>query len=184
VTVYVALFRGINVGGRNKLPMAELRDVLADLGLRSVKAYIQSGNAVFESDDAAADIAERIETALPSRFKLDSSIIRVLILDGAQVRAVANEAPRGFGKEPDKYRYDVAFLLGVESAEVLDQIPVNPVVDKTWAGPGAIYYRRLIELVTKTHMTKIIGKPLYANMTIRNWNTTTKLAQMVDEVST
>ena len=178
----MALLRGINVGGRNKVPMAQLREVLTDLGLSSVSTYIASGNVVFESDDDAADIAERIETALPSKFKLDSSIVRVLILDADKVRAVVKQAPRGFGKEPDKYRYDVAFLLGVDAEQARTEMPVNPDVDSTWTGPGAVYYRRLSELATKSRLSKVMSTPLYAKMTIRNWNTTVKLAQLVDEV--
>lgn len=165
MTVYVALLRGINVGGRNKVPMAELRSVLTDLGLSSVSTYIASGNAVFGSGDDATVLAERIETALPTRFKLDSSIIRVLILDA------------------DKYRYDVAFLLGIDAEEARAAMPVNPDVDATWAGPGAVYYRRLTELATKSRLSKVMSTPLYAKMTIRNWNTTVKLAALVDKVT-
>jgi uncharacterized protein (DUF1697 family) len=180
VTVYVALFRGINVGGRNKLPMAELREVLTELELKSVSTYIASGNAVFESDDDAADIAERIESILPAKFALDSSIIRVLVLTADQVRAVVDQAPKDFGKEPDKYRSDVVYLLDVSSDEALEKTPTNPEVDTAWAGPGALYYRRVAALATKSRMGRIVGTPIYANMTIRNWNTARKLVELVD----
>ncbi|MCE5290088.1 MAG: DUF1697 domain-containing protein [Nocardiaceae bacterium] len=180
MTVYVALFRGINVGGRNKLPMAELRDVLTELGLTSVGTYIASGNAIFESEDEPADIAERIETILPAKFALDSSLIRVLVLTADQVRAVVDQAPKGFGKDREKYRFDVVYLLDVSPDEALDKTPTNPDVDKAWAGPGALYYRRLTALATKSRMGRVVGTPIYANMTIRNWNTATKLVELVD----
>ncbi|CAM3677400.1 DUF1697 domain-containing protein [Smaragdicoccus niigatensis] len=180
MTVYVALFRGINVGGRNKLPMAELRDVLTDLGLESVGTYIASGNAVFESDDDALDIAERIEATLPAKFALDSSLIRVLVLTADQVRAVVDQAPTGFGKDREKYRFDVVYLLDISSEEALEKTPTNPEVDTAWAGPGALYYRRLSALATKSRLGRVVGTPIYANMTIRNWNTATKLVELVD----
>ena len=180
VTVYVALFRGINVGGRNKLPMAELRDVLTELGLKSVGTYIASGNAVFESDDEAADIAERIEAILPAKFALDSSLIRVLVLTADQVRAVVDQAPKGFGTDREKYRFDVVYLLDISPKEALEKTPTNPEVDTAWAGPGALYYRRLDALATKSRLGRVVGTPIYANMTIRNWNTATKLVELVD----
>lgn len=180
MTVYAALFRGINVGGRNKLPMADLRDVLSELGLKSVGTYIASGNAIFESDDEAADIAERIEAILPAKFALDSSLIRVLVLTAAEVRAVIDQAPRGFGKDREKYRFDVVYLLDVTAEDALEKTPTNPEVDTAWAGPGALYYRRLTALATKSRLSRVVGSPIYANMTIRNWNTATKLVELVD----
>ena len=70
MTAYLVLLRGINVGGRNKVPMAELRSVLEDLGFDNVSTYIASGNVFLDSDLSAAKVASKIEAALPKAFKL------------------------------------------------------------------------------------------------------------------
>ena len=75
---YLVLLRGINVGGKNKLPMAALKSFLEGLGFEQVRTYIQSGNAIVQSDLAAASIARKMEKELGSAFTLDSDLIKVL----------------------------------------------------------------------------------------------------------
>lgn len=65
---YVALLRGINVGGKNKVPMADLRDALGDAGYESVRTYIQSGNVVFASARSRKGLEEEVEQVLEARF--------------------------------------------------------------------------------------------------------------------
>lgn len=177
---YVVLFRGINVGGRNKVPMAALRDHLAE-DFSRVRTYIQSGNVLLDSDLPAAEVAARINASLPMKFTLDSELVRVLVLDADAFREIVAAAPEDFGSEPDLYRYDVAFYMGVRPEEVEPYIVVNPDVDQAFVGERATYYRRLTSLATRSRLSKIIGSPIYAGLTIRNWNTTVTLAAMLDE---
>ena len=72
---YVTLLRGVNVGGHGKLPMADFRKMLADLGYGAVKSYIQSGNATFTSDDAARDIARAVSDGIHERFGFRRPVI-------------------------------------------------------------------------------------------------------------
>jgi len=176
---YLALFRGVNVGGKNKLSMAELKLCLADMGLKNVRTYINSGNALFESDKPGEEIARMIESTLVKKFKFDSEIIKVLVISDRQLKAVVEGAPDGFGKTPDRYYSDVAFLIGVSTEEVFGQFDLNPDVDAIWEGKGVIYYRRLGALRTKSRLSRIIGKPVYKSMTIRSWNTTVKLLALL-----
>lgn len=104
------LLRGINVGGRNKVPMAALRDLLGSLGYTDVSTYIACGNAVVHSDRTAASIKQDLERALPRAFRLDSALISVLVLTRAQLRAVVREGPPRFGDQPGTYHSDVIFL--------------------------------------------------------------------------
>lgn len=177
--VYLALLRGINVGGKNKIPMADLKSCLEDLGFKNVQTYIQSGNVIFESGGSPEKLATQIEAALSKRFKLDSELIRVLVISRDELAKIVEKAPKGFGKEPDKYHSDALFLIGTTSAEVMKQIDVNPEVDATWPGNGVVYYRRLSAKRTKSRLPKIVSKPIYKNMTIRSWNTTTKLLSLM-----
>jgi len=180
MTTYVVLFRGINVGGRNKVPMAELREHLgADFA--NVRTYIQSGNVLLDSDLPPDEVTAHIDAALPTAFTLDSELVRVLVLDAETYRGVVAAAPEGFGSEPDRYRYDVVFYMGVTADEVAPFIVVNPDVDEALIGERAVYHRRIAALATRSRLNKIIGSPVYSALTIRNWNTTLKLAAMLDE---
>jgi len=108
---YLVLFRGINVGGKNKVPMAELKALLTELGFQDVRTYIQSGNAIVRSELAAESIARKIEKALPTRFKLDTELIRVLVLARADFEAAIDDRPEGFGDQPMFGSADKAFTV-------------------------------------------------------------------------
>jgi uncharacterized protein (DUF1697 family) len=179
---YVVLLRGINVGGRNKLPMAALREHLSG-DFTEVRSYIQSGNLVLDSDLSAATLAAQIERSLPSAFDLDSELIRVLVLNRKAYREVVEDAPAGFGADPEKYRYDVGFYVGVTAAEVEPYISVHPDVDDVTCGRRAFYHRRVAALASRSRVSKIVGTPVYASLTIRNWRTVTTLAEMLDAPS-
>ena len=180
MTTYVVLFRGINVGGRNKVPMVALREHL-EADFTNVRTYIQSGNVVLDSDLPADHDAAHIDAGLPSAFTLDSELVRVLVLDADAYREVVAAAPKGFGDEPDVYRYDVVFYMGVTASDVEPYIVVNPEVDEALVGERAVYHRRIAAQATRSRLNKIIGSPVYSALTIRNWNTTVKLAAMLDE---
>lgn len=175
---YVVLLRGINVGGRNKVPMAELcRRLSTDY--TDVRSYIQSGNVVLDSDLAADEVAAHIEQALPTYFRLDSPAIRVLVLDGDAYREVVDEAPPAFGADPETYRYDVGFFMGVTADEVEPHLSVHPEVDQVACGSRAFYHQRVAALASRSRLSKIVGTPVYPSLTIRNWRTTLKLADML-----
>src|SRR6476620_1734640 len=95
MTRYLVLLRGINVGGRNKVPMATLRELLESHGHTKVSTYIASGNVILSSDQSAETIKRRLEEALPKTFKLDSELIAVLLLgiSAAEVMEVFDPRP-------------------------------------------------------------------------------------------
>ncbi len=172
---YVILLRGINVGGKNKVPMAGLRKCLEELGFSDVSTYIASGNVILKSDKRPDEIKAQIEKALPDNFKLDSELINVLVLSRKQFQAVIDNKPEGFGEQPEKYHSDAIFLMGIDSAQAMAVFAPRQGIDQVWAGDGVIYSQRLSSLRTKSRLSKIVGTPAYKFMTIRNWNTTTKL---------
>jgi uncharacterized protein (DUF1697 family) len=176
---YVVLLRGINVGGKNKVSMATLKTTLEEMGFENVVTYINSGNIVLQSALNAKTITQQIETMLPLTFKLDSSLIKVLVLTHEQLRAIVKSKPQGFGEHSDTYHSDVIFLMGISENEALKVFSPREGVDTVWSGKGVIYSQRLSSERTKSRLNKIVGTPVYAFMTIRNWNTTTKLLQML-----
>ena len=180
VTTYLLLLRGINVGGRNKLPMAGLRQLLEDLGYANVSTYVASGNALLRSDRPAAEIKERIEEALPRTFQLHSELIAVLVLTHAQLRAIVDGRPEGFGEQPDRYHSDAIFLIGIDSATAMEAFDPRPGVDRVWPGDGVIYSQRLSAERTKSRLNKIMASPAYKSMTVRSWTTTLALLDLLE----
>jgi uncharacterized protein (DUF1697 family) len=180
--IYVALLRGINVGGNNKVPMADLKACLEDLGYEHVRTYINSGNVIFTSDGSAEQAAKRIEDVLLKSFKATFVPIKVLVISRNQLAAIVAKAPPGFGQEPGKYHSDVVFLIGKSVAEAMQHVEVHPEVDVAWAGDEAIYYRRLSAKRTKSRLPKIAGKPIYKSMTIRSWSTVSKLYALMEDI--
>jgi uncharacterized protein (DUF1697 family) len=182
LTTYLILFRGINVGGKNKVPMVELRALLTDLGFRNVRTYIQSGNAILQSELKAETIARSIEEAMPGRFALDTSVIRVLVLSRTELAAAIDNRPKGFGDHPDRYHSDAIFLMGVDAAEVMPAFSPKEGVDVVWPGDGLVYSQRLSAQRTKSRLNRVMSSPLYKSMTIRSWQTTSALMDIVKAV--
>jgi uncharacterized protein (DUF1697 family) len=174
------LLRGINVGGKNKVPMARLRTLLEDLGYTNVATYIASGNVILTSDRSAKAIKREIEAALPGAFRLDSELVAVLVLTRAQVRAVIEGRPKGFGDEPDTYHSDAVFLMGIDAATAMTVFDPRPGVDRVWPGDGVIYSERLSAERTRSRLGRIVGTPPYKSMTIRSWTTTLALAERME----
>jgi uncharacterized protein (DUF1697 family) len=176
---YLLLLRGINVGGKNKVPMARLRQLLEELGYSGVSTYIASGNVILRSDKSPGEVKAQVEAALPGMFHLDSELIKILVLTRRQLEAVIDNKPEGFGEQPEKFHSDTVFLMGIDSTEAFRVFDPREGVDRVWPGDGVIYSQRLSALRTKSRLSKIMGTAAYKSMTIRSWNTTTTLLEVL-----
>jgi uncharacterized protein (DUF1697 family) len=179
MNTYVVLLRGINVGGKNTVPMAGLKRCLEELGFAGISAYIASGNVILASDKPADEIRARIEAALTRSFKLDSELIKALVLSRRQLQAVIDHKPKGFGEQPEKYHSDAVFLMDIDAAQAMRVFSPREGVDKVWPGDGLIYSQRLSAERTRSRLSKIMASPLYKSMTIRSWGTTIALLDML-----
>jgi uncharacterized protein (DUF1697 family) len=174
---YVALLRGINVGGKNLIPMPALKAYFEGEGLGEVATYIQSGNVLFTARARAPALVTRLEAGLAKAFGYRATVV---LRSREELRAVVEGAPAGFGASPDRYRYDVIFLKEpLTAAEALAAAPRNPAVDQVFAGRGVLYYSRLVAKASQSRLSRITGLPVYQRMTIRNWNTTTALLALL-----
>jgi uncharacterized protein (DUF1697 family) len=175
---YVALLRGINVGGRNLIKMAELAACFERNGFADVTTYIQSGNVVFGSSGSSnAELTDRIERMLATSFDYEASVV---VRSRRQMRAIVDGAPPGFGADPDRYRSDVLFLKPPLTSKVaIAQVPTKDGVDRAWVGTGVLYFDRLTARATQSRLSAIVSMPIYRSVTIRNWNTTTKLLRLL-----
>ena len=176
-TRYLALLRGINVGGKNLVKMADLREAFEDMGFADVATYIQSGNVLFRAPrQASAELALQIERALSRRYETE---LKVVLLTSAQLRGVVDGAPDGFGGE--SHRCDVIFLrkpLTVKRAFPL--LETRDGVDQAWPGKDVLYFSRLASKASGSRLSRIVALPEYKEMTIRSWSTTTKLNELME----
>ena len=175
---YLALLRGINVGGKNIIKMADLRECFEAEGFRDVVTYIQSGNVVFRSPTTALrTLTKRIERMLAAAFDYEASVV---MRSRKQMRAVVSNAPAGFGDQPETYRYDVIFLKApLTASTAMEGVPTRPGVDESWAGSGVLYFSRRIDQASRSYLSRLASMPLYQRVTVRNWNTTTRLLTLM-----
>jgi uncharacterized protein (DUF1697 family) len=178
---YVALLRGINVGGNNLIKMTALKACFEALGYQNVRTYIQSGNVLFITPGSdQTTLTGRIENALSNTFSYSA---RVVIRSHQEMKAIVAHAPQAFGSDSAAYRYDVIFLKEPLSAdEAMQSVTTKDGIDQAFTGDGVLYFSRLISRATQSHLTRIISLPVYQSMTIRNWNTTTKLLSLMEAV--
>lgn len=176
---YVALLRGINVGGKNKIKMTDLAACFRTQGFTDVRTYIQSGNVVFSADEIdRARLEGVIEMALSEVFHYDASVV---LRSRQEMLDIVAQAPAGFGSNIEAYRYDVIYLKApLTSAVAMQFVSIKEGVDQVSAGTGVLYFSRLISKATQSRLTRIISSPIYQSLTIRNWNTTTKLLNMLE----
>lgn len=178
--VYVALLRGINVGGKNIIKMAKLRELLTEVGFGHVQTYIASGNVVFTSASSSIDdITKKIIRALKREFDYTQP---VLVLPAKEVKKILTSAPKEFRTTSKTHKYDVMFLFKPATpANVLKELSLREGVDQAWKGYKAVFFARKSSALTKSHLSKITALPVYKQMTIRNWNTSSKLLEMAEE---
>lgn len=174
---YICLLRGINVGGNNIIKMADLKSTFEQMGFDEVKTYIQSGNVIFNSDEIdLIKLEKKIEEILSEKFNYKS---KVVIISHEQLERIVENAPKDFGVYAQDYRYDVLFLKSpLTPNEALEKIILREGVDNVNGGEGILYFSRLISKAGQSYLNKIVGTPIYKEMTIRNWNTTTKLLEL------
>ncbi len=178
--IYVALLRGINVGGNNKINMKELKRVFEEAGMTAVKTYINSGNIIFADAGRTKQEATAIlETAIFSEFGLR---IKVLVYTIDEYSRIAEAVPLEWTND-EKLKSDVLFLWEeVDDESVLEQLPLKSGIDQAHYVPGAILWSVARDQVTKSGMAKIVGTKLYKQVTIRNVNSARKIHQLMQEV--
>jgi uncharacterized protein (DUF1697 family) len=175
---HVALLRGINVGGKNLVPMAALREAFVDAGFEDVSTYIASGNVLFSSTRPAAQLEREIEAAIETRFGRE---LVVVVRSQRQLRAVVDEAPKDFLALEGTHHRDAVFLKApLTAAKAMKVVKRRDGVDQAWTGTGLVYFARLSAERQRSLMSKIVGTPEYQAMTIRSWSTTTKLRTLID----
>jgi len=170
-----ALLRGVNVGGHNKIAMADLRRILTDLGCADVITHLQSGNAVFSSESGIDALAADIAGALAAQVGLTCA---VMVRTSAELAGIVSGHP--LGREPDNpSRYFVAFLAGAPdaaAAAALTELDLSP--ERAWVVNREAYLLCPNGAADTQLTNTFVEKRLGVAATARNWNTVTKLAAL------
>jgi uncharacterized protein (DUF1697 family) len=174
---YVALLRGINVGGKTLLKMAALKKCVEELGFDDVSTYIASGNVLFESSERdTAKLETRIERAIEDRFRLP---VRVIVLDRAAYARIVKAIPRRW-LDDASVRANVAFVhRRTDAKQVVRELEPDPAVEEVVAIKGAILWATKRDALNRSVMRKLIGGAAYKELTVRNLNTTLKLQELI-----
>lgn len=173
VTRYVILLRGINVGGRNSLPMKELRDILESLGCEYVKTYIQSGNVVLSA--TAAPDARAITTAIEKQFGFTP---RVLVIPGDHFKSVSRANPYKDKKVEGKQLH-ISYLAGLASPDI-DGLEARKSPSEEFMLTTDALYLFAPDGIARSKLANDAEKLLGVEATSRNWNTVCKLLEMLE----
>ena len=178
--VFVALLRGVNVGGNNMISMSALKKSFEALGFTDVVTYINSGNIIFKSKEAdARKLESKIEKMLLKEYQLDS---RVVLRSLSEMERIVKSLPKNWTTDRD-WRYNVIFLRHtIDSKDILSELELKKDIEEVVYCPGALFWSAQISELTRTNMLKLSSRKMYLDMTIRNQNTTRKLYELMKKL--
>jgi uncharacterized protein (DUF1697 family) len=181
---YAALFRGINVGGKNAVRMAELRQMLEGLGLRDVRTYIQSGNAVFAADADAAALREAIEAGFAARFGFASG---VAVRSADELRALVEGLPfapaeieAAEAANPDVEHLYAYFLDGPAAPGAAEALSAGAAGPDRLVARGRELFLLCFGSVRDSKLAARLPRA-FPSATARNWRTVVKLLELAGE---
>ncbi len=171
-SAYVALLRGVNVGGHRRVPMADLRGLCEGLGFGQVATYIQSGNIVFTSDHAVEEVGRRLEAAIAERFAF---AVAVVVRSRAQLAAVAESHPFA-GRQTDRAKLHVVFFEKPPPPEAVAALMAGDTSsdEVTVQGREAFVHHPSGAGRSKLNLD------LLGEGTARNWRSVTKLLELLE----
>ena len=174
---YVVLLRGINLGSKRRVAMADLRELIEGLGYDDVRTHLQSGNVLLRTSGSAAAVKKKVEAALATHCGFD---VDVVVRTKAQLDKVIGANPFT-GKATDSARYLVVFLEKAPPAAWRRSIDAGDYAPDEVAVRGQEIYLWLPTGVQNSKLAReATGKDVGA-ATARNWNVVTKLAELAAE---
>jgi uncharacterized protein (DUF1697 family) len=177
VNTYVALLRGINVGGNAMVSMKDLKAAFERRGLSNVRTYINSGNVIFQSADPDP---RRLEALTEPAIEADCGVgCKVVVKSLAEYQRLINAIPKSWSDD-DTWRYNVIFLRHtVDSKSVLKQLQPDPEIEELIYCPGAVLWAARKDGITRSRVAKLNRQPLYREVTVRNLNTARKILELM-----
>lgn len=177
MSAFVALFRGINVGGNNILPMRELVEILEGIGLQNVKTYIQSGNAVFTCKQGQiTGLEDRISQLIQQQKGFTP---KLLLLGKNEFLAAVNANP--FPCDEGKWLH-LLFLYATPDKPDLDSLTAVQSATEDFQLINRVFYLYAPDGIGRSKLSAKIDKAMNVPATGRNWNTVSKLLSMLENM--
>ncbi len=178
LVTYLALLRGVNVGGNNMIKMSDLKNTLELEDFTGVRTYIQSGNVVFKSPDNDKQIlGERIQKCIARHFKAP---VRAAVFSKSEWQKIVDDAPKWWGRDTT-WKHNILVMLHPydteQAAEAIGEL--KPGIELLSPGLGVLYQSVSISKFGRSTTGKLASNPIYKQMTIRNYNTATKLLTLL-----
>ncbi len=170
---YVALLRGINVGGKRKVEMKKLKVVFESLGCSDVRTYLNSGNVIFSSSSPLSE--KKTEQKLLATFGFE---IPLVITTQLQIKKIAKSIPSSWQNDSLHQAYVAYLCKSADSPSSIKKLPIKPEYIDARYVPGAIIWCVERKNYYKSGIHKLIECELYQQITTRNVNTARKLAQL------
>ncbi len=172
---WIALFRGINVGGHHKLPMAELRAQLESMELQDVQTYIQSGNVVFRAEDSDC---RKLATRIAGRVEKNQGFRpRVLLLSPEELQSAIDGNPFAEGEAEPKNLH-LAFLAAAPANPQIDRIEAALADSERYRLTERVFYLYAPDGIGRSKLASNIERYLGVEATGRNWRTVSRLAEL------
>lgn len=180
LNVFVALLRGVNVGGNNMISMRALKESFEKMGFTQVSTYINSGNIIFTTKaDDARKLEIKIEKMLLKDYDLDS---KVVLRNLPEMAKLVKSLPPDWGGD-SSWRYNVIFLRHtIDSEKILSDLPVKSDIEKIIYRPGTVLWSAMASEASRSNLVKLASKKIFKDMTVRNLNTTKKLYELMKKV--
>jgi uncharacterized protein (DUF1697 family) len=179
--IFVALLRGINVGGKNMIRMSSLKASFEGMGFKDVTTYINSGNVVFKTEESDARKLERdVERMLSGEYGLEC---KVVVRSFSEMANLLEGLPDNWGGD-GRRKYDVMFLRhSIDDGKVPDGLRPKDGIEQVVYRPGALLWSALISDLSRTAVHRLPGRKLFQDMTVRNLNTARRLYEIMKKMS-
>ncbi len=180
-TRFLALLRGINVGGHHLISKDDLRELFEDLDFTNVRTYIQSGNILFRAPGKSVKrLTKTITSGLSQRFSYEA---QATVFSYEQYHTAVGLAPKGWGQS-DLQKHNALFTLeNTPADDILAELPApKQELESVSIAPGVIFWSASKKHLGKTTMMKLASSPIYKQVTVRNHNTVIQLLKLFEEI--
>jgi uncharacterized protein (DUF1697 family) len=179
--VFVALLRGVNVGGNSMIRMSSLKTSFEKMGFTEVTTYINSGNVIFlAKENDARKLETKIEQMLSKEYQLNS---RVVVRSLSEMAKLVKSLPKSWNGD-SSWRYNVIFLRDtIDSKKILAELLVKSDNEEVLYRQGALLWSAKVSQLSRTNMVKLSTRKIYQDMTVRNVNTTKKVYELMKKIA-
>jgi len=178
--LFVALLRGVNVGGKNIISMTSLKASFERMGFTNVSTYINSGNILFSTKERDA---RKLETKIEGMLSRDHKLAcKVVVRSFSEITNLIENLPKDWDGDQE-WKYNVIFLRhSIDSQKVLESLGPKREIEKVVYYPGTLLWSARLRDLSRTSMLKLSSKKIFQDMTVRNTNTTRKLYELMTKM--